>query len=230
MIKFGTGGWRAIIGDDFIKENIQLLSTAMCLKMKDEGVADKGFVIGYDRRFLSEVSTEWIAEVFAANGIKIDVIDRESPTPIIMFCVKNHGHSYGMAVTASHNPAIYNGIKIFIDGGRDADEEITDEIESYISKLTPADIKTMPYNEGIEKGLIRVINPLNEYIDSIIAAINMDAIKEASLKVVLDPMFGVSKTSLQTILMTARCDVDVIHERRDALFGARDFLLLTQRH
>ena len=221
MIEFGTGGWRAIIGEDFTKRNVQMLSQAMCCKMKDEGVDNNGFVIGYDRRFLSDIASKWSAEVFAANGIKCSVIDREAPTPLIMFCVKNHGNSYGMAVTASHNPALYNGIKIFIQGGRDADEVITDNIEEYISKLTDDDIKSISFEEGIEKGLIEIINPLNEYIDSIIDAIDMEAIKKAGLKVVLDPMFGVSKTSLQTILMTARCDVDVIHERHDALFGGR---------
>ena len=62
---------------------------------------------------------------------------------------------------------------------------------------------------------------MNAYIDAIIAAVDMNAIRACGLKVALDPMYGVSKTALQTILITARCDVDVIHERRDALFGGR---------
>lgn len=221
MIKFGTGGWRAIIGDEFTKANVQLLAAAMCTKMKKEGVAEKGIVIGYDRRFLSDEASFWMGEVFAAEGIPCQIIDREAPTPLIMFVVKRDKLPYGMAVTASHNPALYNGVKIFIEGGRDADAEITDEIEEYIANTDADSIKAIPYEDAIKEGKIKIINPLNSYIDSIISAINMDAIKDASLKVVLDPMFGVSKTSLQTILMTARCDVDVIHERHDALFGGR---------
>lgn len=221
MIKFGTGGWRAIIGDEFIKSNVQLLSKALCNKMKSEKVDNTEFVVGYDRRFLSDESSKWIAEVFAGEGIVCNVIDREAPTPLIMHYIKQNGLHYGMAVTASHNPALYNGIKVFIKGGRDADENITEELEQIISQIDPADIKTVPYEKGMSSGLIKVINPLNDYIDSIIDNINMDAIKKASLKVALDPMYGVSKTSLQTILMTARCDVDVIHERHDALFGGR---------
>ena len=69
MIKFGTGGWRAIIGDEFTKANIQLLSKALCDKMKAEGKADKGIVIGYDRRFLAKEAMQWAGEVFAAEGI-----------------------------------------------------------------------------------------------------------------------------------------------------------------
>lgn len=221
MIKFGTGGWRAIIGDEFIRSNVQLFTAALARKMKDEGKAENGFVIGYDRRFLSEEATRWAAEVMAGEGVKCSIISREAPTPLIMYTVKYYDMSYGMAVTASHNPAIYNGVKVFMSGGRDADEVTTLEIEDYISKVDPATIKIIPYDDGIKSGIIQIINPMNQYIDNIIRSINMDAIRSRGLKVVIDPMYGVSKTALQTILVTARCDMDIIHERRDALFGGR---------
>lgn len=221
MIKFGTGGWRAIIGDDFTKSNVQLLTTAIAKKMKDDGTDTNGFVIGYDRRFLSEQASQWAAEVMAGQGILCRVINRESPTPLIMFTVQYYGLSYGMAVTASHNPAIYNGIKVFMKGGRDADEILTSEIEQYIQNTGSDEIKTVPFEDGLKSGMIQLIDPMNQYIDSIIRSINMDAIRSRKLKIALDPMYGVSKTALQTILLTARCDVDVIHERRDALFGGR---------
>ncbi len=221
MLKFGTGGWRAIIGDEFTRANVQLLVTALARKMKDEGVADRGFIIGYDRRFLSEVAAQWAAEVMAAEGISTMLINREAPTPLIMFSVKYYDMAYGMAVTASHNPAIYNGIKVFTHGGRDADEIVTQSLEEYIKSLEGESLPIVPFEDGVRQGLIGLINPMNIYVDSIIRSVNMDAIRSRSLKVVLDPMFGVSKTALQTILITARCDVDIIHERRDALFGGR---------
>lgn len=221
MLKFGTGGWRAIIGDEFTKANLQLLTAAVARKLKDEGTADRGFVIGYDRRFLSQESAQWAAEVMAAEGIHCMIIGREAPTPLVMFTVKYYGLPYGFAVTASHNPAIYNGIKVFTAGGRDAEQEVTEDIERYIAALEGETISTLPYEEGLRTGLIEVIDPMNVYVDSIIRAINMDAIRAKRLKVALDPMFGVSRTALQTVLITARCDVDVIHERRDALFGGR---------
>ncbi|MBP5303727.1 MAG: phosphoglucomutase/phosphomannomutase family protein, partial [Clostridia bacterium] len=143
MIHFGTGGWRAIIGDEFTKQNIQLVASAMAQKMKNENVTENGFVVGYDRRFLSKQAAYWIAEVMAAEGIFCRILEKEAPTPLVMFTVLNFNLPYGMAVTASHNPAIYNGIKVFTEGGRDAVEEVTTEIEEYIAKINPKDIKTM---------------------------------------------------------------------------------------
>lgn len=221
MIKFGTGGWRAIIGEEFTKDNIFKLSKGMARKMKDEGVSDQGIVLGYDRRFLSKEAMHWCAEVFAAEGIQSFLINRSSPTPLIMFYVMKHKFPYGMMVTASHNPAIYNGIKVFTLGGRDADEMQTNEIENYINDVEDHHITGMDFDKAVDKGLIIEINPLNEYIDNIIETVNMQAIRDCGLRVALDPMYGVSETSLRTILLTARCDVAIIHDRHDTLFGGK---------
>ena len=221
MIKFGTGGWRAIIGDEFTKANVQLLTRALARKMQDDDDAGKGFVIGYDRRFLSEEAARWAAEVMAAEGIHCDIIHRESPTPLIMYHVAKQNLPYGMAITASHNPAIYNGIKVFMEGGRDADESLTVAFEAYIAALEDESVCAVPYEEALADGRICLIDPMNEYIDSILSAVDVDAIRSCGLKIALDPMYGVSKTALQTILLTTRCDVDVIHERHDTLFGGR---------
>lgn len=221
MIKFGTGGWRAVIGDEFTKENIQILARAMADKMRAEGVADKGIVIGYDRRFLSKEAMQWAGQVFAQEGITAYLINKSAPTPLVMFYVMKHEFAYGMMITASHNPAIYNGIKVFTKGGRDADEKQTAEIEDYIKDVSDIPPAEMEYDVAVSKGLIKEIYPLNEYLDNIITAVDMQKIKDANLKVALDPMYGVSETSLKTILLTARCDVDTIHERHDTLFGGK---------
>lgn len=221
MIKFGTGGWRAIIGDEFTKENIQILAKALIDKMIVEGVSEKGIVFGYDRRFLSKEAMKWAAQVFAAEGIPSYLVNKSAPTPLIMYYVMKHDFHYGMMITASHNPAIYNGIKIFTHGGRDADAEQTVEIETYINAVDQSSIKEMDYEAGLEAGLINEIYPLNEYIDNIIEAVDMEAIKQKGLKVALDPMYGVSETSLKAIFHTARCEVETIHERHDTLFGGK---------
>lgn len=226
MIKFGTGGWRAVIGDEFTRANIQRLALALAMKMEDEGVAGDGICIGYDRRFLSKEAVIWACEVFAARDIKCWFVDRSSPTPLIMYYVMAHGMPYGMMVTASHNPAIYNGIKVFTKGGRDASEEQTKDIERYIELVEEAEknghpIEFMPYEKACAEGLIVMFNPFNEYIDNIIARINMEAIKKQGLRIALDPMYGVSQTSLRTILSIARCEVEVIHDRHDTLFGGK---------
>ena len=152
MIKFGTGGWRAIIADGFTKENIRLLTAGLCALMEKEGHAGAEICVGYDRRFLSKESAHWACEVLVGYGFRPYVINRSSPTPLIMFTVKRQNMPYGMAVTASHNPAIYNGIKVFTEGGRDADAEVTRRIEAEIEKLSPADVKSVDYDIALAEG------------------------------------------------------------------------------
>ena len=221
MIKFGTGGWRAVIGDEFTKSNIQLLTKALCIRMKSEGKTQQGIILGYDRRFLSKEAMRWSGEVFAAEGIHAKLVNRSSPTPLIMFYVMTHGLPYGLMVTASHNPAVYNGIKIFTDGGRDASREDTDEIERIGETIRQEDIRTVDYDRAVSAGLIEEIYPMNEYLDNIIEKIDMDAIKRAGLRVALDPMYGVSELPLKTLLLTSRCDVETIHDSHDTLFGGK---------
>ncbi len=221
MIAFGTGGWRAIIGEDFTKENVQQLTLALARRMKREDTAERGFCVGYDRRFLSRQAAEWACEVMAAEGIHTLMINREAPTPLIMFAVEFYGLHYGIAVTASHNPALYNGVKLFTKGGRDAAESITGEVGEESNRVIREEIQAIPYAQALRSGLVEEINPQNPYLDSIIRSVNMDAIRSRNLRIILDPMYGVSRTSLQTILLTARCHVDVIHERHDTLFGGR---------
>lgn len=221
MIQFGTGGWRAVIGDEFTKQNIQILAKALCDKMKNEGVTEKGIVIGYDRRFLSKEAMQWSGQVFAAEGIKAYLVNKSAPTPLVMFYVMKHEFAYGMMITASHNPALYNGVKVFTAGGRDADATQTKDIENYISDVVPEKVVEMEYDKAVATGMIQEIYPLNEYLDNIIEAVDMDAIRNCRLKIALDPMYGVSETSLKTILLTARCEVETIHDRHDTLFGGK---------
>lgn len=226
MIRFGTGGWRAIIGDEFTKANIQLLAKALAMKMQDENVADQGICIGYDRRFLSKEAVMWACEVLAAEGIVSRFVDRSSPTPLIMYYVMEHDLPYGMMVTASHNPAVYNGFKIFTRGGRDADEVQTRELERYFAiaegeKENGKPPAVIPYEKAKAEGLVIEFNPLNEYMDNIISRIDIGAIRDKGLRIALDPMYGVSQTSLKTILSIARCEVETIHERHDTLFGGK---------
>ena len=221
MIKFGTGGWRAVIADDFTKANIRLLTAGLCSLMDSEGLQGSTVCVGYDRRFLSKEAAHWAAEVLAGCGYKPIIVNRSAPTPLIMFTVKQLDLPYGMAITASHNPAIYNGIKVFTAGGRDADQTVTARIEEHIAKVDPDKIPSIDYDEAMAKGLIQEIYPFNEYIDSILRFVDVDSIKKSRLRVAIDPMYGVSQSCLRTILLTCRCDVDVIHEQHDTLFGGK---------
>ena len=174
MIRFGTGGWRAIIADEFTKENIRLLVAGLCALMRKEGHEGTTICLGYDRRFLSKESMHWAAEVLAGCGFRPYIINRSVPTPLIMFTVKQMGLPYGMAVTASHNPAIYNGIKVFTAGGRDADKTVTRKIEEEIAKLRPEDVKIFT---------IKPQNELNSDSDKVGLAMKvLEEVVEASLR------------------------------------------------
>lgn len=230
MVKFGTGGFRAIIGEGFTKENIQKVALALCLKMKTEGVAHEGIAVGYDRRFLSKEAVIWACETFAKEGIQVHFVNRSSPTPLIMFYVMKQKLHYGLMITASHNPAIYNGVKVFTFGGRDADEEQTRDIEQYLllaEKQYVSDDSEqgkMPstcYLRAVEEGMVKKIHPLNDYLDSIIEKIDMKAIRMRDLRVAFDPMYGVSLTALNIILSEARCTIETINAQHDTLFGGK---------
>jgi len=221
MLQFGTGGWRAVIADGFTKANLRLLAAGLCRLMDKEGLKGAELCIGYDRRFLSKESAHWLAEVLAANGYRVLMINRSSPTPLIMYTVKTMNMPYGLMVTASHNPAIYNGVKLFTAGGRDADKSVTNRIEAEIAGIDESAVRGMDYDEALRQGLVREDNTANDYIDSILALVDTQAIKRARLRIALDPMYGVSQTCLRTILMTCRCDLEVIHDRHDTLFGGK---------
>ena len=121
MIKFGTGGWRAIIGEDFTKDNVCHLAQGIAdLVIQHATKAQKTdpyFILGFDRRFLSDKAAKWMAEVLAGNDIKIYFIKQVAPTPLVMYTVKKMEAPLG-ELSASHNPADYNGVKLFTAGGR----------------------------------------------------------------------------------------------------------------
>ena len=101
MIKFGTGGWRAIIGEDFICDNIRKVAMGVSALAKEQEKTEKPIIVGYDRRFLSENAARWVAEVLAGAGFKVWFLRRSAPTPLIMHTVKDKALHYGIEITAS---------------------------------------------------------------------------------------------------------------------------------
>ncbi len=221
MIKFGTGGWRAVIGSDFIEKNICYVAEGICRLMEEEHKTDKPTIIGYDHRFLSEPAAKWMAEVFAAHGLTVWFMNRSAPTPLIMHTVKKQGFYFGVEITASHNPSSYNGIKLIVEEGRDAPVEITRRLETWIARAEAEDqIHRITFGEACAQGLIIYRkNPFNEFIDDILDVLNVQAIREHGARLLFDPMYGSGTYPLLVILCTARCTVDMIHNTRDAYFG-----------
>ncbi len=219
-IHFGTGGWRAVIGDDFIRSNIRLVAAGVLKLMEVENKKDKPVVIGYDRRFLSEQAAKWVAELFAADGVKVLFIGRSSPTPLVMHTVKSMELHYGIEITASHNPSQYNGIKLIVDEGRDAPLETTELLEKLISEIT--DIPEANFDEQVACGNIEyIVNPFNRFLDDIIGLLDMKALRDRGLRVVFDSMHGSGTYPLLVIFHTARCTIDTININKDAYFGGQ---------
>lgn len=221
MIRFGTGGWRAVIGSDFIEKNICLVAKGITMLIKEENKTEKPVMIGYDHRFLSESAARWMAEVFAAEGITVWFMNRSAPTPLVMHTVKRQNLYFGVEITASHNPASYNGIKLIVEEGRDAPLEMTHRLEALIASIDDAsEIARVPFDQACERGLVVYRkNPFNDFIDDILSVLNVNAIREHGARVLFDPMYGSGTYPLLVILCTARCTVDMIHNTRDAHFG-----------
>ena len=222
MVRFGTGGWRGIIGQDFIDENIRRVAQALADLVAEGGRPALPVMLGFDRRFLSFDAARWFAEVLCGNGLTVWFMKRTAPTPLVMHTVKAHGLDFGVQVTASHNPANYNGIKFIVQGGRDAPEEVTLRLEALMEQAEKEGRapRSLPFPQAEEQGqIVYLKNPFNGYIDDIAGKIRMDLIRERGLRVLFDPMHGSGAYPLMVLLYTARCTVDHIHFERDAYFG-----------
>ena len=218
MLKFGTGGWRAIIGEDFICENIRRVAAGVVKLAQEENKMDQPVIIGYDRRFLSENAAKWVAETLAEGGLQVWVLKRSAPTPLIMHTVKDKELHYGIEITASHNPANYNGIKLFVDEGRDAPVEVTKRLEQFIEDTK--EVSFCKFDQAVKDGrIIYLQNPFNKFLDDIIELLDMKALRERGLRVLFDTMHGSGTYPLQVIFHTARCTIDTINLNKDAYFG-----------
>lgn len=219
-IKFGTGGWRAVIGEDFTRENVRRVAAGVARLIHKEGKTDMPVMIGYDRRFLSSDAAVWVAEVLAAHDIKVFLMQRSAPTPLVMHTVKDQNLHYGIEITASHNPSNYNGIKLIVDEGRDADVNTTKMLESFIPKYN--DFKYIDLPEAIKQEKIEYLkNPFNSYIDDIIDQLDVEALRNRGLRVLFDTMHGSGTYPLLTIFYTTRCTIDTLNMNKDAYFGGQ---------
>ncbi|MBR2969684.1 MAG: phosphoglucomutase/phosphomannomutase family protein [Clostridia bacterium] len=209
-VKFGTGGFRAVIGEDFNKENVQLICQAIANIMIRNNLK-KEVCIGYDNRFMSEVFARWGAEVFAGNDITALMTDCSVSTPVVMYATKVRNNDYGIMITASHNPYEYNGVKAIIKGGKDAGIEETNEIEQELEKINEI-------NSCEDSELIKYINYNDEYIDNIINLFELKSLK--NLKVVFDNKYG--STAKEIKLLCQKLGItkySIINENRDAFFN-----------
>lgn len=189
-IKFGTDGWRAIIGEDFTFDNVRLCAQGAADMLKSHNLAQRGFVVGYDTRFASAQFAAAIAEVMTANGVPTLLCDRTAPTPTVAYNLVAKDAGAGCVITASHNPAAYNGFKYKPDYGGSALPEIVAELEERINGVASGGALRMPLADAEARGLLEYFNPLPDYLAHIASFVDVAAIRNAGLDIIVDAMHG----------------------------------------
>ena len=220
-ISFGTGGWRALIGEAFTIHNVRRLCQALANEITRSGREPMGVVVGGDRRFLSRESVVAAAEVFAGNRIGVHLLVEDVPTPLVTFAAPYLGTAYSLIFTASHNAPQWNGLKVFRSDGSLPLEDETNALTAEANSLSQADVVSIDLGLATSAGLVREVDLTNPYIDAIERIVDVSLIREAGLRVVVDAMYGTSQLTLGTILSDARVRTEFIHERHNPLFGGR---------
>ena len=204
MIKFGTDGWRGIIADDFTYANLRYVALASADYVKEisGGQTNPSAVIGYDGRFMSREFAEETAKVLASQGIVVNLSDNISSTPQVSFNTRQKKAELGFVITASHNPANYNGFKVKGSFGGPATPSQIARLEEILQKrMTDGfefNLDSVDHYE--EKGLIKYFDAKDTYIRHIKKRLDMDAIRAADFKVIFDPMHGAGMGMLEGLI------------------------------
>ena len=218
-IKFGTDGWRAIIAQDFTFDNVRACAQGVADYLKQANLAQRGLIIGYDTRFASEDFAAAAAEVIAGNGIKVHLCPKATPTPVISFGVLVKKAGGAIIITGSHNAAVWNGFKYKDDHGSSASDEVTTQIESFISQaLTTKKVNRLPLDKAVEQGLVEEPDLDPVYFDQITRLVDLDAIRQAGLKLVIDPMYGAGAGYMKRALGGGTTELIEINSERNPLF------------
>ena len=221
-LEFGTAGLRGVLGAGTNRMNTYTVCQATqgladYLNSKGEGAS---VAIGYDSRINSDVFSAQCAEVLAANGIKVYIYPRLMPTPLLSYAVMRLKCSSGIVITASHNPSKYNGYKCYDPSGYQMTDEAALETYSFIQKVDMfEDIKRMPFDEAVEKGLIEYIS--DEIVEEFYALvmqrpINPELCKDSDIKIIYTPLNGTGNVPVRTILGRAGFkNVSVVKEQEN---------------
>ncbi|HEY6874589.1 MAG TPA: phosphoglucomutase/phosphomannomutase family protein [Geobacteraceae bacterium] len=192
QIKFGTDGWRGVIARDFTFDNVSLVAQATMDYLHQQGLAGKGVVVGYDRRFLSRQFAERVAEVAAGNGIKSWLSDGYAPTPAVSWAVHELKAGCGVMITASHNPPQYNGFKVKEAFGGSARPATTRALEGVVARNVGSGrgVQEVPLSEALASGLAEWIDVRSGYFRQLAGYVDLELIRKAGIPVVVDPMYG----------------------------------------
>ncbi len=208
-IIFGTDGWRGLIGQDINEDTVSVVAQAFADYLHKK-FSSPNVIIGYDNRNFSKIFADSFAEVLSGNEISAFVSNRIIPTPVVSYNVKHLGYSAGVMITASHNPAKYNGIKFKSSYGSPFFTEDTQEVETLLYK---SQIKR-------NKTKVNTIDLLSDYILKVKTLVNFEIIKNSNIKLLVDSMGGAGQEIISEILQNY-CKVDTIYGIPSAEFFGR---------
>ena len=216
-IIFGTDGWRGQIAEDYTFANVRRCAQGFAEYLTANGRQDEWVVVGYDKRFQSELFAAAVVEVLIANGLRVYLTDEATPTPVISYSVVAKKAVAAVNITASHNPPIDNGFKVRDEHGGAIDPQGLKDIESRI----PGDesgCKRASLSDAEEQGTLVYFDPKPDYIAQIHRLVNLDPIKDAGLNVVVDPMWGNGAGWFSGLLDGGSTKVHEIHNVRNPIF------------
>lgn len=208
MIKFGTDGWRAIIGFDFTKDNLIKVTKAHAIVLKAKSM--NKVIIGYDHRFLGEKFAILVANVMKTEGIEADVSKEAVTTPNVSFAVKYMGYDQGVMITASHNPYYYSGYKIKESFGGSATVDFIKQVEDNIHLIN--DLNFKEYD-------IKRVDISSEYINSALKNVAYEIFNKEEITLIHDSMYGPSFKYYEEAFKNSKTNIYCIRHHKDALFG-----------
>lgn len=220
MIKFGTDGWRGVIADDFTYDRLWMVACAISRYLAGRSDDRPRLLVGYDTRFGSELFAQLCA--VAADSQDIDVLITEGfvPTPSISYATVDLGADGGVMITASHNPARYNGIKFKAPYGGSASMSITAEIERFLREVeqSPPPRPEFMFEEVMAEGRIRYFDPKPRYIEKVASLVDPGAFEGREVRVLFDPMYGAGQGCLPEVMGRLGMSCDEIHGEHNPLF------------
>jgi len=214
IIKFGTDGWRGVIADTFTFDNVKIVSQSIADYINAKTNSPKGIVLGYDNRFQGETFAKLAAEVLLANKIPVSIAKNSLPTQAVSFAAKHYKLDGGIMITASHNPAEYNGIKFKTSEGASAAPEITAIFEKSIGENP---VKSESFNE--KNPLLKNLEIEKPYLEKVKNFIDFDTINKKNYKIVVDSMYGVGKKYVENLLAETNHNVTTIRSERNPSFN-----------
>ena len=238
-ITFGTSGWRGIMCEDFIFENVKIVTQAIADNVKASGEGGKGVIVGYDSRFMGESFAREAARVLTGAGIRTFLCVRDTPTPVIAFEILRRGAAGAINFTASHNPPEYNGIKFSPSSGGPALPETTNDIERRANEMVgQVCYQELPLDQAVKSGLLIEIDPMQAYLEDLAGKVDFAAIAKLGT-IAVNPLYGTARGYLAEPLKANGVQVVQMNANRDPYFGGfppepsekyiQDFIKLVQQ-